>query len=387
MMEINLIGSTNGIKDLQSAKRFVQNHARVCYSEKCWDNLIEENFQEELVKSLIIQGHHSPFDHFHLSFEIQKIPKVLAMVLNNQGIYATSEKSARYTIMSDIPLHQKRLYDKWRNWYSSEIKSKFPEGEYPQLYKMGGDKKTALEKISRENARYMTSVFTPSNMTHTVSLRQLNILYHFFNEFDNNSERFQARLSESMKEFVNSNEIKRWIIDEAQIKMKGKIPLRFIRSGEVEEHFGEDIYSTNYDASFASFAQLQRHRLFVYTISSGFELGAPRGFYVPRLVENEGKKGEWISDLESIAGYDFPQAQILRIGERGMRENLVAKIIERECGLAQLETTIIEDKFIRNYSEYIPEMIEFAKPSCEIKGDCKNGGCIFGKENYLTRLI
>lgn len=390
-MQINLVGSTNRIKKLQTAKRFVQNHARMCYSEKSWNDLIEEDFQKGLVKSLITRGHHSPFDQFYLNFEIRNLPKSLAMVLNNQGVYTTSEKSARYTVMSDINPHQKELYDKWGNWYLKKIVSLFPESEFSKLHKRGSDGKTPAEKLSQENARYMTSVFTPTNMTHTVSLRQLNILYHFFNDFiDENKEssrKFQKKLIFSMEQFVSSEEINKWIIDEAQVRMKGGIPLKFIRESEVEEHFGEDIYSTNYDASFASFAQLQRHRLSNYTLSAGFELGAKNGFYIPRLIEFSEKKDEWISDLESVAQYDFPQAQILRVGERGMRENLIAKTTERECGLAQLETALIEDKFIKKYADYIPEMIELAKPACEIEGGCKKGGCIFGKENYLTRLI
>ena len=390
-MQIKLVGSTNRIKKLQTAKRFVQNHARECYSEKSWDELIGEDFQSGLVKSLITRGHHSPFDHFQLNFEIRQLPKILAMVLNYQGVYTTSEKSARYTVMSDINPHQKELYDKWKDWYLDEISSRFPESTFSKLHKRGSDGKTPAEKLSQENARYVTSVFTPTNMTHTVSLRQANILYHFFNDFieehNDSSNEFKKRLTEPMKEFVNSEEIQKWIIKEAQVKMKGGIPLRFIRDSEVEEHFGEDIYSTNYDASFASFAQLQRHRLSVYDISGGFEIGASKGFYVPHLIKDSSKENEWLSDLESVSQYDFPQAQLLRVGERGMRENFPAKSIERLCGLAQLETAKIVSDVGQKYSEYIPEMEKYAKPACEVEEGCKKGGCIFGKENYLSRLI
>ncbi len=57
---MRLVGSTNRIKRLKTAKRFVQNHARKCYSEKNWDELLDEAFLPGLTKALITKGHHSP---------------------------------------------------------------------------------------------------------------------------------------------------------------------------------------------------------------------------------------------------------------------------------------------------------------------------------------
>ncbi len=190
-----------------------------------------------------------------------------------------------------------------------------------------------------------------------------------------------------MQSFVDSPEVNKWLIDEAQVRMKGGIPLRFIRGTPVEEHFGEDMYGTNYEASFASLAQLQRHRLAVYDISGGFEKGAPNGFYIPRLIEASNMSKQWINDLESVSAYDFPQAQLLNVGERGMREHLPAKSLERECGLAQLETSRIVGDVLNKYEEYVPAMKDLAVPACDIEGGCKKGGCTFGADMYLERLI
>jgi hypothetical protein len=390
-MKVQLVGSTNNITDIQEAKRYVQNHARICYSEKSWDELIEESFQQGLVKSLITRGHHSPIDHFNLNFYFDGPEKALAMVFNNQGVYTTSEKSARYTKMSDINSHQLGLYNKWNNWFNNELSSRFPQSDLPKLHKKGSDGKTNAEKLSQENARYMTSVFTPTKMTHTISWRQLNILYHSFKDFIEQNypgtDKFKHKLAEGMQSFVNSPEVQKWIISEAKVKMKGGIPLRFIRETPVEEHFGEDVYSTNYNASFASLAQLHRHRLAIYDICGGFEKGAENGFYIPRLVEASGVEKEWIRDLESIAEYDFPQAQLLNVGERGMREHIPAKSIERECGLAQLETARVHSNLLTNYSKVISAMSAYNNPACVVEGSCKKGGCNFGADMYLERLI
>ena len=390
-MKVQRVGSTNRITDPKTAKRYVQNHARKCYTEKIWEELLEESFQPGLVKTLISRGHHSPFDHFVLNLDFEGPEKALAMVFNNQGVYTTSEKSARYTKMADIPVQQLELYNKWHEWFHGEISSRFPESNFPKLHKKGSDGKTNAEKLSQENARYMTSVFTPTSMTHTVSWRQLNILYHSFNDFiEQNSrgvDKFKRRLSEGMQSFVDSPEVQKWVIEEAQVKMKGGIPLRFIREKPVEEHFGEDVYSTNYNASFASLAQLHRHRLAIYNICGGFEEKAPSGFYIPRLVEAAEVIGEWNNDLKSVSESDFPQAQLLNVGERGMREHFPAKSLERECGLAQLETSRIVDQVLQRYGANIPAMYDLAKSACKMEDGCKKGGCTFGASMYLDRLI
>jgi len=385
-MEVKVVGTTEKINNQENAKRLVQNHARKCYTEKIWDELVEENFKSGLVKSLIDRGHHSPFDHFVINFDFDGVPKALAMAFNNQSVYTTSEKSARYTKMSKIPEHQLGLYDKWGSWFHSEISKRFSESDFPKLYIKGSDDKTPAEKLSQENARYMTSVFTPSSMTHTVSWRQANILYHSFNDFikenEKSSDEFKLRLADSMRGYVDSSAVKDWIIDEAQVKMKGGISLRFFRDEPVEEVLScKDIYSINYSASFASLAQLHRHRLAVYDVSNGWQKGAPLDFYIPRLVEAAGKSNEWLEDAESVSKYDFPQAQLLKVGERGMREHIIAKSLERMCGLAQLETT-------RNHAEVLERLGIEIGPSCVISGEgCKKGGCIFGPDQYLERLI
>lgn len=390
-MDVQLIGTTNNIKNQKDAKRFIQNHARVCYTDKNWDELLSEAFKTGFIKSLITRGHHSPFDHFYLNLNLKGPEKAVAMVFNNQGVYTTSEKSARYTIMTDIPEHQRGLYGRWNGWFHEEISSRFPDSDFPALHKRGSDGKTTAEKLSQENARYMTSSFTPTVMTHSVSWRQLNILYHSFNDFieknGSGENEFNNRLAEGMRSFVHSPVVQNWVIDEAQVRMKGAVPLRFIRGSLVEEHFGEDIYSTNYKASFASLAQLHRHRLAVYDICKDIELGASDGFYVPRLVEAAGMSDKWKKDLGEVSEYDFPQAQLLRVGERGMREHLPAKTLERECGLVQPETAGVVDLVLGKYGEKVSAMNTWRNPSCVIEGSCKKGGCTFGPEKYLERLV
>ena len=93
-------------------------------------------------------GHHSVFGHAHYNLIFEGIPKILAMILNNEKIYNTSEKSARYTKMQPSE-EEKVLYEKWIEKYKKVIKEEYPEFD---------DKK--VKKLAQENARYLISVFT-----------------------------------------------------------------------------------------------------------------------------------------------------------------------------------------------------------------------------------
>ena len=73
--------------------------AGVCYDKEGFNHLVnepEKNTNRRIDKTLN-NGHHSVYDHINISFNLQSVPKMLAMVLNNEHQYTTSEKSARYT--------------------------------------------------------------------------------------------------------------------------------------------------------------------------------------------------------------------------------------------------------------------------------------------------
>ena len=147
-----------------------------CYMADDFEKLYQKT-EENILKiaNLVEQnGHHSTFGHSHLTLEISGLPKALAMVLNNEKEYCTSEKSARYTLMKDIEPSQQALYDKWKEIFKGKIDKVY--GKSQPFFDKDGKKST---KLAQENARYMLSVFTPTNMVYTTSFRQLNYLYHW----------------------------------------------------------------------------------------------------------------------------------------------------------------------------------------------------------------
>ncbi len=113
-MKINIIASTKVGYCLskEDAINFSGKSAGICYLPDTVDVLFAETLEktQKRVNSNIRSGHHSVFGHPTYNFILEDIPKILAMILNNEKIYNTSEKSARYTHMD--PSDQERDYTK-----------------------------------------------------------------------------------------------------------------------------------------------------------------------------------------------------------------------------------------------------------------------------------
>lgn len=381
-MNVQLVGSTEGIRDRKGALKYCQDFARVCYSEKNFSDVKGEPYNPKLVEGRLIKtGHHSVFDHFNLSFSLEGLPKVMAMVFNNEPPYATSEKSARYTEMKDIPADQKVLYDKWKGIFVEEIDKIYPKSVVKR------DEK--INKLAQENARYVTSVFTPTKIGYTMSLRQMNILASEFEKFrgENIGYEFKNRLiQEGMVPFLESDVVKRFRIPGLEGKSRTGVKLF---GNRVEEHFGEDVYSTNLKMSFACLAQNHRHRTIHNHMVDGWRGNVQEEYFIPPIIlANEKLSDEWYSDLDSVAENDFPQGQIVNVAERGNREDLEMKLRERYCGLPQKEIVQVLDGLLGEYSKYVPKMGELRGATCLVeKTDCKKGGCTFGPEKAVSRLI
>ena len=382
-MELQLFASTNRLSNKSSLERFSQICARVCYSEKDLEELKQEKKNPSLIERLIKSGHHSPFEHIWFSFYFKGIPKIMAMVLNNEKQYVTSEKSARYTQMSSIESFQKEKYDKWMDILMPLIDKAYPFNPDTDA----GKRATAIKKLAQENARYMTSVFTPTKMVYTVNLRQLNFLFDEFEKFidkhESSRDIMKKRISESMKKFVNELEF----LKISGLKNQTDRGLSMFSDLRPEKHFGVT-YSTNYLLSFAALAQAHRHRTINYNIIGGAELNAPYGFFVPQIISDNPKLvREWINDLKKISEYDFPQAQLVRVMERGTIEDFRSKTILRICGAAQYEIMANTLEVAKNYKSFQEMYGEKAlTPKC-MQGMKCNSPCVWGGKKALERIV
>ena len=106
-MEIKVIASTKVgyVMPKDEAVDFSGKSAGICYLPDTVETLFAEAPEktQRRADGNIKSGHHSVFGHPTYNLCLEGIPKILAMILNNEKIYNTSEKSARYTHMEPSP--------------------------------------------------------------------------------------------------------------------------------------------------------------------------------------------------------------------------------------------------------------------------------------------
>lgn len=383
-MNISILGSTKEKHTLskEDAVLFSGKAAGICYMPDTLEVLFNEDKEKTLKRAnrTLVSGHHSVYDHPTYNLALEEIPKILAMILNNEGMYTTSEKSARYTKMK-LEDKEKELYEKWITIFSKEI-----EKEYPNI-----NEKQVL-KLAQENARYLISIFTPSTtMEYTVSLRQINYIMNWFEDFIKNAEdtRFNKLLKPYLQEFNDA--LKDLKVEKLDSSVKNRKLTLFDDRKIRQEEFGEN-YCTTYKGTFAEFAQAQRHRTIDYKIT----IPEKNEYYIPLIIkEKEELVKEWLKDINSL-GEKYPQGLLININERGTVENFVLKTKERLCGAAQLEimlqTKEILDKYLKETKNTNQEVYEYLKEyepgvRCKYKGWKCTAPCIWGPNKALTRKI
>ena len=381
-MEIKVIASTKVgyVMPKDEAVDFSGKSAGICYLP----DTVETLFAEAPVKTQrradgnIKSGHHSVFGHPTYNLCLEGIPKILAMILNNEKIYNTSEKSARYTHMEPSP-QEKELYEKWIEIFKEQILIQYPKFE----------DKRAL-KLAQENARYLISVFTPATvMEYTVNFGQLNYIINWAKDYIKNAEEntFSIKLKETFKEFLAA--MPDLEIEGLDSRNKNRNFSLFAKRKNRNEEFGEN-YSVTYLASFAQLAQAQRHRTLSYEITL---LDEPK-YYVPPIIAGTNLEKEWLKDISSLKEF-FPQGMLVQVNERGTIENFVLKCMERLCGFSQLEIMQETKNIMNKYLEATkdkPELYQYLLPysrgaRCTFPGWKCDSPCVFGGYGAMIRNI
>lgn len=406
-------------------------------------------------------GHHSVLGHGTISFSV-KTNKMMMMLLNSVGVSCTSEKSARYTKMQPETDKELQLYDKWRDNIQKMILRRYPKtddamlntrfkkffseaidsenvndapviknGEFAYLRdsdykKVFLDKLADLRtsdtlpsyKLAQENARYMISVFTPTTAIYSLAFREVFYLIDHLKRLEDNTvnaqdtigkklNKYAAELREQFEKAVgecrihdNKNQYLRLFENQYINEVLEDNP-DFIEIDEAykakEEVLGDAYTVIHYD-SLAALAQQHRHRTLRYSMMIKYV--GQYGYFIPPIVEAEGKAEEWLDDISSIR-YCVPQGTIARITEQGLFEDFVMKCKERMCGRAQLETmratTLTVRKFLKNrdkLSKLNQDLLDsivdkdgMPKARCLYSDFNCSEGCQWGYIQALTRLI
>lgn len=380
-MKAKVIASTKVgyVLSKEEALDFSGKSAGICYLPDTLETLFAESLDktERRVNGNLQSGHHSVFGHATYNLSFEGIPKILAMILNNEKIYNTSEKSARYTKMEPSE-EEKVLYEKWIEIYKEVISKEYPDVD-----------ENKVEKLAQENARYLISVFTPATiMEYTVSFEQLNFIISWFEDYISGEPetKFSMQLKNAMTQFLN--ELPDLKVEKLNPRMKGT-KLSLFAKRDRKEEFGEN-YCTTYLASFAQLAQAQRHRTLSYEMSL---LKKPE-YYVPKIIKGTELEEEWLKDISSLEDY-YPQGMLVKVNERGTVENFALKCTERLCGAAQLEIMEQTKATMNKYIEAVKDnpviqdyLLIYSKGArCTFPGWKCNSPCIFGGKVAMTRKI
>lgn len=389
----------DGTFDLESALKLSGKFAGECYSREGLVKLMNEPVDRTngRIDLTINNGHHSVYDHNNVTMEIVGIPKILAMVLNNEKQYTTSEKSLRYTPVENkngiISDKEVELYNEWMEIYQNLITK-----AYGYIY----DEKK-IKKLAQENARYLVTTFIPTQMVYTTTIRQFNYLASFMEDYMVNvghmhilhpymDLKFEYLLSDAMEEFID--ELKRVnILDERLMhNEKSRNISLFGKNLENTNEIFDNIYQTTYKTSFACLAQAQRHR----TLNYQMERTKEKEFFVPPIL-NQDKElvSKWLYDMDSVKEF-APQGELVLVKESGTYDNFILKCKERLCSAAQLEIMLNTRETLMRYydslrvqNHYLVEDIEkYTKGArctfCDFK--CTED-CHFKEGKTLTRKI
>lgn len=342
----------DGTFDKDSAIILSGKIAGICYDKEGFSNLENEPLEKTMrrVDMTLNNTHHSVYDHITISFNLKNIPKILAMVLNNEHQYTTSEKSARYTPIvknegSIITDTEEKLYNKWVEIFKIKIKEK-----YGNIY---NDNK--IQKLAGENARYLVTVFMPTEMVYTTSLRQINYIVSWFKEYINNinqNNTFDCKLASSMEEFIHALE-KLNVLEDGLLKNEKHRSISLFGKDldKKQEYFG-DVYTTLYKGSFAELAQAQRHRTLDYQI----ELTTDKEYFIPPIIEDDALlTNEWLNDMNLVKDVN-PQGELVIINEMGKYEDFILKCKERLCTAAQLEIMLQTRETLLKYKKHLEEI-------------------------------
>ena len=345
--------------------------AGVCYNKQGYQAL--ENEEEEKtnkrIDRTINSGHHSVYDHVSISFNMQNIPKIMAMIINNEKQYTTSEKSARYTKVekkgSFITDREIELYSKWLDIFKAKI-----EDKYGMILDSG-----KKEKLAQENARYLVTVFMPTQMIYTTSLRQINYIASALDKYKDSldfSKEFDGRLFYQIEEFNKNLKEANVLDDRLMQNEKNRSISLFGNDIELNNDYFDDIYKTSYEGTFAQLAQAQRHR----TINYQMERKENKTYFVPPIIEDDqALVDEWLNDINSVARVT-PQGEKVKISEVGTYDNFILKCKERLCAEAQLEVNDQTKKTLTKYKEAL-ENSNNRKLSEDIQKYTKGARCTF----------
>ena len=135
-MDLKLIASTKvrHIITKEELESFGGKAAGVCYMSNTFEDLLTEDVEKtkRRINQTKSSGHHSVYEHGSFSLYLEDVPKIIAMTINNEKQYATSEKSGRYT-QHNFAQKEQIIYNKWLEIFKNKITQMYAN-DYPLFF-------------------------------------------------------------------------------------------------------------------------------------------------------------------------------------------------------------------------------------------------------------
>ena len=352
---VKLIGITKQItqdelpelKVREDMQIFAGKAAGICYMPDDYFSKAFDDDEKSINRSKrnAVNGHYSVYEHGHINLIIQT-SKIMAMILNSLNLYATSEKSGRYTAMKPETELEQEMYAKWKNVFVELIT--------PFYEKYLTEKE--IDKLAMENARYMISVFTPTVMEYTIPYNRAILTCGWLYELADllSGQIGITRMAHILDDHKKIGiEFFRTFGALYKANMNGKESVDMLSkfkfdNDNINEYFG-DVYTSRYKASFAELAQGERHRTLHYSM----ELPERLNPYIPKIIRGSAYEVEWTRDFDNlISNKIIPQGTLVDIVEQGRFVDFVLKCKERLCSRAQLEIMEITRDQLARFTHY-----------------------------------
>lgn len=383
-------------EEMNELKAMAGEYGAICYSSEKFSEVNETDEQKiKRFNRVAVKLRHPITEHTSLTVVFEGLSKMQAMLLNSYGRYSTLERSARYTnLEEDLTGLDKKLYMKWKDKCTDILRGKAPD--------------QILDKIAKENARYMVSIFAHyTTMAYTTNLRMWSIILKDLVEYRkaveheyNAAEPLEEVGTEAMYGSYFRNllsaidnligRISSTGIGELTKDLPGS-PVHLLECNisprqipavlDAESNIGWN-YMLRYQLSYAAFAQEQRQRTLTHYI------GVPTtDIYIPFFLKEKDKQ-EWIEDM-TLNKNNIPQGIMVNVIEIGDLQGFGYKCIERLCQDAQYEIrkkTEENFNFMVHHSEIARWYLHtYVKPKC---GTCPKFGAGLCDRNWekLTEI-
>lgn len=375
----NRFVTSDGKLDQKQALIYSGLKASWCYKK---GTATPESIRESSIDTLIRRGletflndHGTPNEHFEVSIEVTRIPKLLCMILNDEHQYTTCERSFRYTkvLPSDsITDLEVELYNKWYDISLNIFKEKYRTFF---LTEAKNDEKRALEimqKMAQENARQFISVLATTSIAYTAPWYQFQKIATFLMDMIKNPiTNLEKIVVPYAKDFINQlidlkiilltkDAIKIYPNIEEKIRDDRKWLYRNNKNIKLSLFASNNLFSginkpnafgaaINYNSymSFSAFAEAQRHRTSDFELE---ELGEFR-YFIPEFIKGTSYEAEYRKDMLKLNN-SYPQGQMVKVNVTSSLKNIIEFMgKERACDKAQQE---IENWYV---NQFVPDIV------------------------------